>query len=168
MIGADDAAARIVTALAPTRWWRSLGGLTRSGSPVEGLSWALYDFANTIFSFAIVSFAMGPWTTRALGEANGTLAFTVAGSLSVLLNALVSPALGAVSDRTGGRKRYLLVFLLTFMMVKAVMIAGNFMHLRHEQRNLAIMVGAGIIVTSLILYTYVSFESRHVLERTIR
>ena len=77
---------------------------------MEGLSWALYDFANTIYSFAIVSFAMGPWTVRALGEANGTLAFTVAGSLSVLLNALVSPALGAVSDRTGGRKRYLLVF----------------------------------------------------------
>jgi UMF1 family MFS transporter len=99
-----------VTALAPARWWRGLGGLTRSGSSVEGLSWALYDFANTIFSFAIVSFAMGPWTTRALGEANGTLAFTVAGSLSVLVNALVSPALGAVSDRTGGRKRYLLVF----------------------------------------------------------
>jgi MFS transporter, UMF1 family len=99
-----------VTALAPAAWWRGLGGLTRSGSPVEGLSWALYDFANTIYSFAIVSFAMGPWTVRALGEANGTLAFTVAGSLSVLLNALVSPALGAVSDRTGGRKRYLLVF----------------------------------------------------------
>ena len=27
------------------------------------------------------------------------------------------------------------------MMVKAVMIAGNFMHLRYEKRNLAIMVG---------------------------
>jgi UMF1 family MFS transporter len=110
MIGGDVPAARRMTALAPATWWRSLGGLTRSGSPVEGLSWALYDFANTIFSFAIVSFAMGPWTVRALGEANGTLAFTVAGSLSVLLNAIVSPALGAVSDRTGGRKRYLFVF----------------------------------------------------------
>ena len=65
-------------------------------------------------------------------------------------------------------KWFLLVFLLVFMMVKAVMIAGNFMHLRHEQRNLAVMVAAGIVVTSLILYTYVSFESRHVLERTIR
>lgn len=96
--------------LAPVNWWRGLGALTRSGRPVEGLSWALYDFANTIFSFAIVSFAMGPWTVRALGQANGTLAFTVAVSLSVLVNALVSPALGAMSDRTGGRKRYLLVF----------------------------------------------------------
>ena len=107
-----------MTALAPATWWRGLGSLTRSGSAVEGLSWALYDFANTIFSFAIVSFAMGLWTVRAFqemlgpvqGEATGTLAFTVAGSVSVLLNALVSPALGAVSDRTGGRMRYLLVF----------------------------------------------------------
>ncbi len=109
-----------MTVLSPASWWRSLGGLTRSGSSVEGLSWALYDFANTIYSFAIVSFAMGPWTVRALGEANGTLAFTVAGSLSVLLNALVSPALGAVSDRTGGRKRYLFVFTVLCVVPTAV------------------------------------------------
>ena len=101
-----------MTALAPTAWWRGLAGLTRSGSAIEGLSWALYDFANTIFSFAIVSFAMGPWATRYLGDATGTLAFTVAASASVGVNALVSPALGAMSDRTGGRKRYLLVFTL--------------------------------------------------------
>ena len=109
-----------MTALAPATWWRGIGGLTRSGSAVEGLSWALYDFANTIFSFAIVSFAMGPWTVRALGEANGTLAFTVAGSLSVLLNAIVSPALGAVSDRTGGRKRYLFVFTVLCVVPTAI------------------------------------------------
>jgi UMF1 family MFS transporter len=99
-----------VTVLAPATWWHGLGRLTRSGSPVVGLSWALYDFANTIFSFAIVSFAMGPWTTAVLGETTGTLAFTIAASLSVALNAAVSPILGAMSDRTGGRKRYLLVF----------------------------------------------------------
>ena len=63
---------------------------------------------------------------------------------------------------------FLLVFLLCFMMVKAVMIAGNFMHLRFEKRNLAAMVGLGIIVTSLILYGFVSRESVHVLQQTIR
>jgi MFS transporter, UMF1 family len=98
--------------LNPVSWWQGLGRLTRSGSSVEGLSWALYDFANTIFSFAIVSFAMGPWTTDALGETNGTFAFTAAASLSVALNAAVSPVLGAMSDRTGGRKRYLAVFTI--------------------------------------------------------
>ena len=63
---------------------------------------------------------------------------------------------------------FLVVFLVAFMMVKATMIAGNFMHLRFEKRNLAVMVGAGILVTSLILYTFVTRESRHVLELTVR
>lgn len=99
-----------MTALAPARWWHGLGNLTRSGSPVEGLAWALYDFANTIYSFAVVSFAMGLWSVHFLGEANGQLWFTVAVSVSVAVNAAVSPVLGAMSDRTGGRKWYLLVF----------------------------------------------------------
>jgi UMF1 family MFS transporter len=99
-----------VTTLAPARRRGGLAAMTRSGRSIDGAAWALYDFANTIFSFAIVSFAMGPWTTAVLGEGLGTLAFTVAASASVGLNALVSPILGAMSDRTGGRKAYLLAF----------------------------------------------------------
>jgi len=63
---------------------------------------------------------------------------------------------------------FLVVFLLSFMMVKAVMIGGNFMHLRYEQRSLALMVFAGIIVTSLILFLYIAPESKHVLDSTVR
>jgi UMF1 family MFS transporter len=99
-----------VSNLAPTAWWRGLGGLTRSGSALEGLSWALYDFANTIFSFAIVSFAMSLWAIEFLGEAGGQFWFTFAVSASVLINAAVSPVLGAMSDRTGRRKPFLGVF----------------------------------------------------------
>ena len=65
-------------------------------------------------------------------------------------------------------KWFLVAFLLTFMMVKAVMIAGNFMHLRYEKRNLAIMVAAGIMVTSLILFAFISRESKHIWELTVR
>jgi UMF1 family MFS transporter len=99
-----------MTVLAPTAWWKGLGGLTRSGSPVDGLAWALYDFANTIFSFAIVSFAMSLWAIRFLGEEDGTFWFTVAVSVSVLFNAIVSPVLGAMSDRVGRRKPFLAFF----------------------------------------------------------
>jgi cytochrome c oxidase subunit IV len=56
----------------------------------------------------------------------------------------------------------LVVFLLLFMMVKAVMIGGNFMHLRFERSNLAFMVASGILVTSLILYAFITPESWHV------
>jgi UMF1 family MFS transporter len=99
-----------VTALAPASWWPALGRLTRSGSSIEALAWAFYDFANTIFSFAIVSFAMSLWTIRFLGEGPGTFWFTAAVSVSVLLNAIVSPVLGAMSDRVGRRKPFLAVF----------------------------------------------------------
>ena len=101
-----------MTALYPVTWWRGLGGLARSGSSVEALAWALYDFANTIFSFAIVSFAMSLWAIRFLGEADGTFWFTAAVSVSVLINAAVSPILGAMSDRVGRRKPFLAVFTI--------------------------------------------------------
>jgi UMF1 family MFS transporter len=129
-----------VTVLAPPTWWRGLGGLTRSGSPVEGLSWALYDFANTIFSFAIVSFAMGPWAVRFLGEAQGTFFFTLAASASVALNAAVSPVLGAMSDRTGGRKRYLLVF--TVLCIVPTVLIGF------------VDIGLGLLLFALANFAY--------------
>jgi UMF1 family MFS transporter len=99
-----------MTVLAPAAWWRGLGGLAQSGSSLQALAWALYDFANTIFSFAIVSFAMSLWTIRFLGEGPGTFWFTAAVSVSVLLNAIVSPVLGAMSDRVGRRKPFLAFF----------------------------------------------------------
>ena len=61
---------------------------------------------------------------------------------------------------------FLVVFLLAFMMVKAVMIGGNFMHLRYEKKNLAVMVAAGILVTSLILFFFIRPEARYVLEHS--
>jgi cytochrome c oxidase subunit IV len=60
---------------------------------------------------------------------------------------------------------FLIVFLLAFMMVKASMIGGNFMHLRYERPSLAAMVAAGILVTSLILYSFISREFHHIVER---
>jgi caa(3)-type oxidase subunit IV len=61
---------------------------------------------------------------------------------------------------------FLVAFLVAFMMVKAVMIGGNFMHLRYEKRNLAFMVATGILVTSLILFLFIRPEARYVLERS--
>ncbi|MEO8510339.1 MAG: MFS transporter [Chloroflexota bacterium] len=129
-----------MTVATRTNPWTALGGLTRSGSAIEGLSWALYDFANTIFSFAIVSFAMGPWATRFLGEAQGTFVFTLAGSIAVALNAVVSPVLGAMSDRTGGRKGYLAVF--TVLCVVPTAMIGF------------VGIGAGLLLFALANFAY--------------
>ena len=75
-------------------------------------SWALYDLANTIWSYAVFSFAIGLFLVDRLGDANGNFALQLAVALSVGINALVSPFLGAISDRYGRRLPFLLFFTL--------------------------------------------------------
>ena len=86
--------------------------MTPSGRARVPVAWALYDFANTIFSAAIVSTAMGLWLTapERLGNDTGQLVYSIAVAVSVGLNALVSPVLGALSDRAGRRLPFLLFF----------------------------------------------------------
>jgi UMF1 family MFS transporter len=91
-----------------------LGWLTSSGKARVAVAWALYDFANTIFSFAVVSGAIGLWLVadQRFGERDGTFVLSLAVVVSVGLNALVSPILGALSDRGGRRLPFLLFFTL--------------------------------------------------------
>lgn len=90
------------------------GGLTSSGRARVAVAWSLYDFANTIFSFAVVSGAIGLWLVAdaRFGERDGNFVLSIAIVVSVGLNALVSPILGALSDRGGRRLPYLLFFTL--------------------------------------------------------
>src|SRR5918992_979643 len=75
-----------------------LGGLTTSGQARVAVAWSLYDFANTIFSFAVVSSAIGLWLVadERFGERDGNFILSVAVVASVGINALVSPILGAL------------------------------------------------------------------------
>lgn len=61
---------------------------------------------------------------------------------------------------------FLVVFLVAFMLTKAAMIGGNFMHLRLEKRNMTVMVAVGLLVTSLILLAFITPESFNVLYRS--
>jgi UMF1 family MFS transporter len=89
---------------------RGLAGLTPSGRAIVPAAWSLYDFANTIFSFAVVSGAIGLFLNDRFGPRDGAVFLSVSVSLSVGLNALVSPILGAISDRGGRRMPFLLLF----------------------------------------------------------
>ncbi len=89
-----------------------LAALTPSGQARVPAAWAMYDFANTIFSFAVVSGAIGLWLTKTaqFGERDGNFVLSLSIAISVGLNALVSPVLGALSDRGGQRLPFLLAF----------------------------------------------------------
>ena len=105
---------------------RGLGALSPTGRAAEPLAWSLYDFANTIFSYAVVSTAIGLWATDAsrFGQRDGNLVVSIAVAVSVALNAIVSPILGAVSDR-GGRRLPFLLFFTALCIVPTALIGPS-------------------------------------------
>ncbi|MFL5467695.1 MAG: MFS transporter [Gemmatimonadaceae bacterium] len=76
----------------------------------ERLSWALYDFANTVFSMNIATLYFAAWLVADLGHSN-TLYATVNGIASALV-VLSIPVFGAISDATQRRKPWVVGFTL--------------------------------------------------------
>jgi MFS transporter, UMF1 family len=99
---------------APWNLAARLAVLTPTGRARVPFAWSLYDLANTVYSYAVVSTAIGLWLTAdaRFGAGPGQLVQGVAIAISVGLNALVSPFLGALSDRGGRRLPFLLFFTI--------------------------------------------------------
>ncbi|MBI5816039.1 MAG: MFS transporter [Nitrospinae bacterium] len=73
----------------------------QNAAPRGVFAWALYDFANTVFSMNIISRYFPLWVTQ--GHSAPDIYFSATLSISMLLVAVTSPALGAMSDTTGRR-----------------------------------------------------------------
>jgi MFS transporter, UMF1 family len=123
-----------------------LAALTPSGRAGVPVAWALYDFANTIYSYAIVSYAMSLWAIDRLGAADGQFWFLLAGAVSVGINALVSPVLGAMSDRGGGRRLPYLLFFTAQCILATAAIA------------LVPTGGPALAFVGLLLFTVANFS----------
>jgi MFS transporter, UMF1 family len=88
------------------------------------VSWALYDFANTIFSYAVVTRYFNEWVIEQRGAPDwhaGLMSFLVAVALVVAL-----PLSGAMADRLGRRKPFLVAFtLLSVAATASLALAGS-------------------------------------------
>jgi UMF1 family MFS transporter len=104
-----------------------LASLTPTGRARIPAAWALYDFANTIFSFAVVSNAIGLWLVddSRFGERDGNFLLSLAIVISVGLNAIVSPVLGALSDRGGRRLPFLFFFTAICIVASGLIAVGS-------------------------------------------
>src|SRR5438105_13299029 len=76
----------------------------------ERLGWALYDFANTVFSMNIATLYFAAWLVADLGHSN-TLYAVVNGIASALVVVSIL-VFGAVSDATQRRKPWVVGFTL--------------------------------------------------------
>lgn len=75
------------------------------------LSWCLYDWANSAFSTVITTFVFATYFTQAVAEDPlvGTTRWGQTLSLSAFVIAVASPVMGAIADKGGRRKPWLLV-----------------------------------------------------------
>ena len=90
-------------------------------------AWCLYDWANSAFATTVMAALFPPFyrslAIRAgLAPNQATACWGYTTALALLLVALAAPVLGAISDYTGGKKRYMACFaglgvLSTFCMV---------------------------------------------------
>jgi len=75
-------------------------------------SWALFDFANSPFTTLVVTFVYATYFTDVIVADNthGTVLWSRGVTVTALVVALLSPILGALADRGGYRKLFVIVF----------------------------------------------------------
>ena len=85
------------------------------------VSWAFYDFANTIFSMNVISLYFALWVT--VDQGGQDILYSIALSGSMLAVAISAPVFGTISDQTGRRR--LPLILLTIISVLATALIGE-------------------------------------------
>jgi len=96
------------------------------GDSREIRGWIMYDWANSAFETTVITVLIGPyltdlaqrdvgrngtiWTAGPLGAVTATSLFPLCISVSVFLQVLVLPVVGALADYTNARKRLMVTF----------------------------------------------------------
>jgi MFS transporter, UMF1 family len=89
-------------------------------------SWVLYDLANTIFSMGIVSMYFGLWVRDAVGKERADTVLGVITAISMGIIFVLSPLLGAMTDRARRRMPFLVVSTLVCVCFTALLARGGF------------------------------------------
>ena len=118
------------TALPPALQWKKV------------VSWALYDWANSAYALIVITaffpiFLKEEWVPPGTAGTVSTFRLGMANSLAGLVIAVMAPILGAIADRGGAKKR----FLIFFAGIGVVMTAGlHFVAKGHWGLALALFV----------------------------
>jgi MFS transporter, UMF1 family len=143
----------------------------------QRFGWYVYDWANSAFSTSVVTVFLGPYLTsvaKAAAGADGTITgwgmqpgawFGYMVSLSVLLQVIILPIVGSITDRTGRKKPMLAATafvgaLATTMLFFLSVEAGNFIYggILFVIANVAF--GASVVVSNAFLPDLASSAER--------
>ena len=98
-------------------------GLDRP-APVRAVaSWILYDLANTVFSMGVISLYFSEWLRGQVGPERADVVLGSITSVSMGIIFIISPLLGAMSDRA--RRRMPFLFVSTVLCVGMTALMGS-------------------------------------------
>ena len=98
----------------------------RTIPPRAVVSWVLYDLANTIFSMGVVSLYFSLYVRDAVGPGRADAVYSVATAVSMALIFVVSPLLGAMTDRARRRMPFLIWSTIVCCACTALLARGPF------------------------------------------
>ena len=140
-------ACRMLYTSAGMRGPRVSGG---KASSLAAFSWILYDFSNTIFSVAVLTFFFPLWVEERVaggGFLSGPGLVNSATAVSALLVVLTAPVLGAIADLRQRRVPYLtLLTVLAVALTAALDVAGGVVV------GLALFVAADLCYQSALVF----------------
>jgi MFS transporter, UMF1 family len=115
------------------------------------LSWALYDFANTIFSSNVNTIFFPLYVSEAVGKSESlnqiaSTFISYANALASFFLVIFSPLYGTWIDRTGRRKKWLGIF--TVLSVAATLLMGVAGYSNHA--NFMFGLPASFVITVLL------------------
>ncbi|MFT8320908.1 MAG: MFS transporter [Bacillus sp. (in: firmicutes)] len=123
------------------------------------LSWAIYDAANTIFSSNINTIFFPLYLQEVVGsnEVQSQIASTIisyANAIASFLLVIFSPLFGVVMDRTGQKKKYILLF--TVLTVLCTIGMGIFAQMTVSTTIASIPVSLFVVIILFVLakFTY--------------
>src|SRR3954464_9851799 len=89
-------------------------------------SWVLYDLANTIFSMGIVSMYFSTWILDRVGSDRADSVLGTITAISMGFIFVLSPLLGAMTDRARRRMPFLIASTLVCVAFTAILGRGGF------------------------------------------
>lgn len=90
------------------------------------VGWVLYDLANTIFSMGVVSLYFSLWVRDQVGAGRADSVYGIITAVSMGLIFLVSPLLGAMTDRAPRRMPFLITSTITCVILTAMLARAGF------------------------------------------
>ncbi|MFD1735603.1 MFS transporter [Bacillus salitolerans] len=118
------------------------------------LSWALYDFANTIFSSNITTIFFPFYLQEVIGDNEvlnqiASTFITYANALASFFLVLFSPLFGVLIDRTNQKKKYLVPFAL--ISIIATILMGVFAPIQADTQILGLPLGLLLVLAAFVV-----------------